>query len=79
MREARRRAEAREGGVVLERVAAGSGMGSRDKGRGRKKGDRDVDAPDVGKLRGAELKLSRRDVREIEGPRGGMGKRKKRR
>ncbi len=40
---------------------------------------RALDAPSVGRLRGAELRLSKRDVREIEGPRKAAGKKKRRR
>ncbi|RYP92714.1 hypothetical protein DL770_001227 [Monosporascus sp. CRB-9-2] len=93
-REDKRRREARENGVVLERKsgagvvpAAGDwlrGFGAKRKGGGgggerRKKGGRGggdriaVDAPAVGRLRNGMLKLSRRDISEIQGSGGGGG------
>ena len=74
-REARRRREAREGGVILERPSASAAAAQKKKKTSRR--ERAVDAPDVGRLRGAELRLSRRDVRAIEGPRKADGKKKK--
>ncbi len=73
-REAQRRREAREGGVILEKEQ------KNDKKRDRsRRAERAVDVPSVGKLRGAELRLSRRDVREIEGPKEVAGKKRRRR
>ncbi|KAG7131652.1 hypothetical protein HYQ45_009793 [Verticillium longisporum] len=66
-REDKRRREARENGVVLERVAP---VKKADK-KGRH--ERALDGPEVGRMRGAELKLSDRDVRNIEGSGGGRG------
>jgi hypothetical protein len=60
-REELRRKDARENGIVLEKA---SQKGSRDK----PKRERGVDAPGVGKFRGGTLKLSRRDVADIQGP-----------
>jgi hypothetical protein len=89
-RESKRRSEARENGIVLERQAdrargLGKGMDVqriRRPGRGRGA----VDMPGMGKMRGAELKISKREARTMEsherderGPRnrrsGGRGKR----
>ncbi|KAI5919928.1 hypothetical protein F4810DRAFT_456590 [Camillea tinctor] len=88
-REAKRRREARENGIVLERPGGGAGAGFAGKkkkkgvgmGMGPPRRDRPVDAPAVGKLGGATLRLSKRDIAEIEaeGPRrGGGGKRRRR-
>ena len=68
VREETRRSEARENGIVLERVR---GKGGEAKGKRRERG---VGAPAVGRFSGGTLRLSRRDVEEIEGPkRGGKG------
>lgn len=60
-REELRRREARENGIILEKAA-----------KGKKKGDtmrqRGIGAPSVGKFQGGMLKLSKKDVAEIEGP-----------
>ncbi|TPX14363.1 uncharacterized protein E0L32_005559 [Thyridium curvatum] len=82
-REHKRRREAKLNGVVLERPdGSGSGSGS-SKGkdpRGRRRaGGGPVDAPSVGRMRGAELRLSKRDIRDVEGPRGGGDWKKKKR
>ena len=72
-REAKRRREARENGVVLERETGGGGgggKGSRGGSGGRKRKGRTwdaaIDRPGVGRMRGAELRLSERDVKRIE-------------
>lgn len=85
-RETRRRREARESGVVLERKSGtgataawlrgfgGGAAGGKDRrrsGGGGQKGA--VDAPAVGKLRNGMLTLSKRDVSEIQGGGGGGG------
>lgn len=71
-RETKRRKEARENGVVLERPsAAGVGKG-RSKSRKR---EITVDAPAVGRLRNGMLKLSEKDIAEIQADsRGSRGK-----
>lgn len=61
-REDARRAEARENGIILEKVVKNK------KGREAKR-QRALGAPAVGKFRGGMLKLSKRDVAEIQGPR----------
>jgi hypothetical protein len=70
-RETKRRREARENGIVLERPAAAKTKARRG---GHAAGA--VDRPAVGKMRGAELRLSRRDILTVEGPRRAeMGRR----
>ncbi|KAK3692850.1 hypothetical protein B0T22DRAFT_436088 [Podospora appendiculata] len=79
-KEAKRRREAKENGIILERENGGGGgkkAGGSGRGRGGRKeygqrGERPVDLPGVGRMRGAELRISERDVRAIEasGPRG---------
>ncbi|CAK7264268.1 pre-rRNA processing and 40S ribosomal subunit assembly [Sporothrix epigloea] len=77
-RESRRRKEARESGIVLERPAAKAV--SKSAAKRMRAGMRAVDAPAVGKMRGSELRLRDKDVREIEGAKkGAMNKKKKRR
>ncbi|EXJ80419.1 hypothetical protein A1O1_08564 [Capronia coronata CBS 617.96] len=72
-REAVRRKEARENGIILERPT-----GKSNNSRARR--ERGVDVPAVGKFRGGTLKLSRRDVADIQGPSrsGGRGRRGRR-
>ncbi|KAK7918157.1 hypothetical protein PG985_010031 [Apiospora marii] len=94
-REEKRRREARENGIVLERATTGvhegwTGLkGKKSKSSsggagGSRKREAAVDAPAVGKLRNGLLQLSKKDIREIEGSgggssRGGKGGGKKRR
>ncbi|KAM3527917.1 hypothetical protein NHJ13051_002694 [Beauveria bassiana] len=80
MREDRRRREAKENGIILERSGSGSGSGS---GNGKKKGSRarqekGVHGPGIGRMRGAELRISEGDVRRIEGSRDTFGRRGRR-
>lgn len=77
-RDAKRRREAKENGIILEKATSG---GSGKKGPQRSaRGERAVDAPAVGKLRNGMLRLSKRDVAEINGPvRRGNDKKKRRR
>jgi hypothetical protein len=60
-REDKRRKEARENGIILEKAKMGkkSSDGKRDRG---------VGAPGVGKFAGGTLKLSKKDIFSIEGP-----------
>lgn len=67
-REAKRRREARENGVILEREVGKKTR--RDRPR-----DGGVHRPGVGRLKGAELRLSERDVKSIEGGRDAFGRR----
>lgn len=62
-KEDKRRKEARENGIILEKAKMGGKKGS----DGRR--DRGVGAPGVGKFSGGTLKLSKKDIFEIEGPR----------
>lgn len=59
-RQTKRRAEAKENGVILEKA-------SNKKTDSRKRRERGVDVPGVGKFAGGTLKLSRRDVASIQG------------
>ncbi|KAF2657428.1 hypothetical protein K491DRAFT_756853 [Lophiostoma macrostomum CBS 122681] len=73
-REEKRRADARDAGIVLEREVRvgknGDGRGGSRSARGRDKG---VGGPSVGRFQGGMLKLSRRDVADITGGGGGGG------
>jgi hypothetical protein len=75
-RETKRRREARENGVILER-AGGAGISKKQAARERRR-DPAVDRPGVGRLRGAELKLSAKDVQGIEGGRDTFGRKSRR-
>lgn len=93
-REDKRRREARENGIILERPsgntdalkaytrAAGvvKNKNSRTaQGASRKSGPRDIDAPAVGRLRDGMLKLSKKDIHDIQssGNRRSAGKGRK--
>ncbi|KAK0100356.1 hypothetical protein ONS95_008309 [Cadophora gregata] len=60
-KEAKRRSEARENGIILEKAKMGkkSSAGKRDRGIG---------APGVGRFSGGTLTLSKKDIYDIEGP-----------
>ncbi|KAK6063459.1 hypothetical protein SCUP515_12417 [Seiridium cupressi] len=73
-RESRRRKEAKENGIILEKEAKKKAQGG---GAGRR--EKAVDAPAVGKMRNGMLRLSKQDIAEIQGPVRGGGKTKKRR
>lgn len=62
-REEKRRKEAKENGIILEKAKMGVKKGSEGKR------DRGVGAPGVGKFLGGTLKLSKKDIFDIEGPR----------
>ena len=66
-KEALRRQEAKENGIILERLIKSS---VQPKG----KRERGVDAPSVGKFRGGTLKLSKDDIAGIQGPRRPPGR-----
>jgi hypothetical protein len=68
MTDEKRRAEAKEAGVILERPTMGKPTAKRDD---YKKRDRTVGLPSVGKFRGGTLNLSKKDVRDITGGGGG--------
>ncbi|KAK3169271.1 hypothetical protein OEA41_008654 [Lepraria neglecta] len=60
-REGNRRRTAQENGIILEKAIRGK---KKDEG----KRQRGIGAPSVGKFQGGMLKLSKKDVAEIEGP-----------
>ncbi|RVX68125.1 hypothetical protein B0A52_08266 [Exophiala mesophila] len=59
-KEAMRRKDAKENGIILEKAAGKTKSASRR--------DRAVDVPAVGKFRGGTLQLSKRDLLDIQGP-----------
>jgi hypothetical protein len=61
-REEKRRREAKENGIILEKTNV-------SKKNSDVKRDRGVGAPGVGKFSGGTLKLSKKDISDIEGPR----------
>ncbi|KAK4570032.1 pre-rRNA processing and 40S ribosomal subunit assembly [Recurvomyces mirabilis] len=70
-REASRRKNATENGIILEKATSTF--------KAPAKRERAVAVPSVGKFRGGTLKLSERDVKSIEGPKkraGGKGRRR---
>ncbi|KAL5092590.1 hypothetical protein Trisim1_001142 [Trichoderma cf. simile WF8] len=69
-REAKRRREAKETGVILERET-----GKKKKRDRRGGGGGGGFGPAVGRLKGAELRISERDVKKIEGARDTFGRR----
>lgn len=64
-RESRRRKNAQDNGIILEKA-------TNDKGKDARR-QRGLGAPSVGKFRGGTLQLSKRDVAEIQGPRKKRG------
>ncbi|KAI1801622.1 hypothetical protein F4811DRAFT_453937 [Daldinia bambusicola] len=82
-RESKRRKEARENGIILERPAGVKGGKGGKPNPTMRKRERAVDAPAVGRLRNGMLKLSRKDIAEIQGDdrrsRGGSGGKRRRR
>ncbi|KAF2824077.1 hypothetical protein CC86DRAFT_297761 [Ophiobolus disseminans] len=62
--EEKRRAAAKEAGIILERPTMGTSAGKRDANRKREQA---VGLPSVGKFRGGTLSLSKKDVRSITG------------
>lgn len=72
-KEEKRRREARENGIILEREVKKAKMK-------KKGGGRPVDLPAVGRMRGAELRISAREAKAIAASgkgAGGKGKRKR--
>lgn len=76
-REEKRRREAKENGIILEKASDKKRGKRRSKGRG----DVAVDMPGMGRFSNGELRLSKREVRavEMEGMRPDSGKRRRRR
>lgn len=60
-REGTRRRTAQENGIILEKAVRGKKKDERKRQRG-------IGAPSVGRFQGGMLKLSKKDVAEIEGP-----------
>lgn len=77
-REAKRRREAKENGIILETALKEKGRKRTSKGT---RGDVAVDMPGMGKFRNGELRLSSREVKEVEmeGKRFDVGRKKRRR
>ncbi|KAL7950517.1 hypothetical protein V8C42DRAFT_306754 [Trichoderma barbatum] len=71
-RETKRRREAKESGVILERETGKKKRRDRKSGGG---GGGGGFGPSVGRLKGAELRISERDVKKIEGTRDTFGRR----
>lgn len=73
MLEDKRRREARENGIILEKPSL-----KKKAPQGRR--ERGVGAPSVGKFAGGTLRLSKKDLDDIQGPkpRGGKGKKGRR-
>lgn len=69
MREKRREQRASEAGVILSKKIVSSEEKKKKEKEGRKRRQDRGFGPSVGKFRGGALVLSKRDVREIEGPR----------
>lgn len=85
-REEKRRREAKENGIILERETPGEGGKKAKKQKGSRRSDLPVDMPGMGRMKGGELRLSKRDVRAVENEgrrtgdsRGGKGKHRRRR
>lgn len=64
--EAKRRHDAREGGIVLEKE-------KREPKKDERKRERSVGGPSIGKFKGGTLSLSKKDVRSITGGPGSQG------
>lgn len=64
-REEKRRAEARANGIILEKAKM--------KPKEKTHRDRGVGAPGVGKFKGGILRLSKKDIHDIEGPKKTIG------
>ncbi|EGC48854.1 conserved hypothetical protein [Histoplasma capsulatum var. duboisii H88] len=72
-REETRRREAKENGIILERPSF-SAIGKNKKGRvggggGAMRKERGIGGPSVGKFTGGTLRLSKKDISDIQGPR----------
>ena len=86
-REEKRRREAKENGIILERERPdeGGSAGKKAKRKQGKRSDLPVDMPGMGRMKGGELRLSKRDVRAVEmegkrmGDSRGKGKHRRRR
>ncbi|KAK0722423.1 hypothetical protein B0T26DRAFT_674129 [Lasiosphaeria miniovina] len=63
-REAKRRREAKENGIILERESK-NGPGAKPAKRKKRSSERPVDMPGIGRMRGAELRISAREAQAI--------------
>ena len=68
-RDENRRRQAQENGIILEKALKSKSQESSKRQRG-------IGAPSVGKFQGGTLRLSRKDVADIEGPKKTSGKRR---
>lgn len=66
-REFKRRKEARENGIILERATTGKKQRQRTKEKG-------LDGPGMGKFKGAQLTLNKRDVEQLQNSRDRFGR-----
>ena len=60
-KEARRRHDAKENGIILEKAKKSRLVGEVKRERG-------IGAPGIGKFKGGTLRLSQKDIADIEGP-----------
>lgn len=67
-KETDRRREAKENGIILERATAAAQKGE------PKRRERGIGGSNVGRFTGGTLRLSKRDVADITGPKPSMGK-----
>ncbi|KAH8603161.1 hypothetical protein B0O99DRAFT_680118 [Bisporella sp. PMI_857] len=72
-KDVKRRKEARENGIILEKATGVKSLHSKPTKIVKKGRERGVDAPGIGRFSGGTLKLSRKDIFDIEGPRKGLG------
>ena len=63
----KRRREAKENGIILEKIGKQGGVG----GKRVRERERGIGGPNIGRFKGGTLKLSRKDIVDIEGPRSG--------
>lgn len=68
-KEESRRKEAKENGIILEKVTG-------EKKRNISRRERGIGAPTIGRFKGGMLKLSKKDVVDIEGPKKSRRSRK---
>jgi hypothetical protein len=71
VREEKRRKDAKEAGIILEKVI------HKKKNAGRR--DRGIGAPGVGKFKSGLLTLSKKDIIDVQGRKGQAGRKGKRR
>lgn len=69
-KESSRRQDAKENGIILEKVKKASRVGDVRRERG-------IGAPGIGKFKGGTLRLSQRDIADIEGPKKSASKKRR--